>query len=395
MLMPAYLTHMTMTSALGRGYGPTLRALRDRQGGLKRNDFAGNALDTWTGLVEKLDGVALPIGMERFDCRSNRLAELALLQDGFADAVLAAREKHGAHRVGLYVGTSGAGILEVELGYRVRDAQVSALPDGLRYREAMNLYSPAAYVRERFEMAGPAVVVSAACASSAKAFAAASRALAIGLCDAAIVGGVETLCLTTLYGFGSLELLSRSPCRPCDAERDGISLGEAAGFALLTREPERASVALLGYGESADAHHLSTPHPEGVGAAITMRGALAMAGLGRADIDYVNLHGTGTRTNDLAEDVAVRAVLGDETPRSATKGWTGHALGAAGLVEAVITAMALREQFIPGTLHCVNVDPAIRGNVEIEGRAAPIRNAVSNSFGFGGSNCALLFGSVA
>ena len=138
--MRAYLGHETLTCALGRGKRATLDALRNRRGGLKRNDFAGSPLDTWTGLVAKLDGVALPIGMERFDSRSNRLAELALLQDGFADAVLAAREEHGAHRIGLYLGTSSAGILEVELGYRVRDAQVKALPDGLAYRESMNLF---------------------------------------------------------------------------------------------------------------------------------------------------------------------------------------------------------------------------------------------------------------
>ena len=393
--MNAYLATSTLTCALGRGNRATLDALRERRGGLALNDFAGRSLDTWTGIVAKLDGVALPIGMEQFDCRCNRLSELALLQDGFADAVLAAREKYGAHRVGLYMGTSGAGILEVELGYRVRNAEVKALPDGLRYREATNLFAPAAYVRERFEIAGPAISVSTACSSSAKAFAAALRAITAGLCDAVIVGGVETLCLTTLHGFASLELVSRAPCRPCDVDRDGISLGEAAGFALLTRERGDAQVALLGYGESADAYHLSTPHPEGVGAAIAMRNAVAMARLQGSQIDYVNLHGTGTRTNDLAEDLALRAVVGDAVPRSSTKGWTGHALGAAGLVEAVITAMAIRESFIPGTLNCVNVDPAIRGNVEVEGRTASVRYAMSNSFGFGGSNCALVFGSAA
>ena len=393
--MRAYLAHATLTSALGRGNVATLEALRGRRGALARNDFAGSSLDTWTGVVERLDGVALPIGMERFDCRSNRLAELAVLQDGFADAVLATRVKYGADRIGLYLGTSSAGILEVELAYRVRDREVKALPDGLRYREAMNLFSPAAYVRERFELVGPAVIISSACSSSAKAFAAAARALAVGLCDAAIVGGVETLCLTTLHGFAALELLSRSPCRPCDVDRDGISLGEAAGFALLTRDRDGARVALLGYGESADAHHLSTPHPEGVGAAMAIRSALAMARLDRSAVDYVNLHGTGTRTNDVAEDAAIGAVLGHGVPRSSTKGWTGHALGAAGVVEAMITAIAVRERFIPGTLNCVKVDPLIRGNVELEGREAPIRNALSNSFGFGGSNCALVFGSVA
>jgi 3-oxoacyl-[acyl-carrier-protein] synthase-1 len=389
--MRAYLHHMTLTSALGRGCEPTLQALRTHRSGLARNAFAGEHYDTWTGIVDKLDGVALPIGMERFDCRSNRLTELALLQDGFADAVLATREKHGANRVGLYVGTSSAGILEVELGYRCRNNHVRALPDGLRYREAMNLFSPAAYVAERFKLSGPVTVVSSACSSSAKAFAAACRAMHAGLCDAAIVGGVETLCLTTLHGFASLELLSRAPCRPCDAGRDGISLGEAAGFVVLTRERGDAHVALTGYGESSDAHHLSTPHPRGVGAALAMREALQRAGLRADEIDYVNLHGTATRTNDVAEDAAIRDVLGDDVPRSATKGWTGHTLGAAGLVEAVITVLGMREGFIPGTLNCGTVDPAIRGNVELAGRDAPVRAALSNSFGFGGSNCSLVF----
>ena len=393
-MMPVYVGPMTVTTALGRGLAPTVRALRDRTSGLARNDFAGTALDTWTGVVHRLDGVALPIGLERFDCRSNRLAELALLQDGFADAVLATREKYGASRVGLFVGTSSAGILEVELGYRVRDEEVTRLPDGLRYREAMNLFSPAAYVRERLDLRGPATVVSAACASSAKAFASAARAMAAGLCDAAIVGGVETLCLTTLFGFGSLELLSRAPCRPCDVDRDGISLGEAAGFALLTREREGARVALLGWGESADAHHLSTPHPQGAGAASAMRAALATGRTPADAIDYVNMHGTGTRTNDVAEDAAITSVLGERVPRSSTKGWTGHTLGAAGLVEAVITIVAMRERFIPGTLNCVSVDPAIRGNVERHGRPAELHRALTNSFGFGGSNCSLLFGSL-
>jgi 3-oxoacyl-[acyl-carrier-protein] synthase-1 len=258
----------------------------------------------------------------------------------------------------------------------------------------MNLFSPAAFLVERFDLRGPAVVVSAACASSAKAFAAAARAIAAGLCDAAIVGGIECLSMTTLYGFNALELLSTRMCRPCDAERDGISLGEAAGYVLLTRERSASGLALLGFGESADAHHLSTPHPEGAGAAMAMRAALRMARLTPSDIDYVNLHGTGTRSNDVAEDAAVRAVLGDAVPRSSTKGWTGHTLGAAGLVEAVISLLALREGFLPGTLNCERVDPAIGGNVLLHGESMSVRHVLSNSFGFGGSNCALAFGSL-
>ena len=384
---------MTLTSALGRGNEVTFAALQSRRGGLAHQRFLDVAFESPTGVVSGLDSVALPPAMAAFDCRNNRLAELALQQDGFAEAVLAARERFGASRIGVYIGTSGAGILDVELGYRARDAQ-GALPSTLRYREVMNLFSPGAYVMDRFGLAGPAAVVSAACASSAKAFAAASRAITAGLCDAAIVGGVEALCLTTLYGFRSLELLSGAPCRPCDRDRDGISLGEAAGYVLLAREEGPTGLALAGYGESADAHHLSTPHPEGVGAAMAMRDALAMAGLAPAALDYVNLHGTGTRTNDLAEDVAIRSVLGDAVPRGSTKGWTGHTLGAAGIVEAVITLLSMRGGLLPGTLNCNQVDPAIRGNVELAGRHASVRRALSNSFGFGGSNCALVFESA-
>jgi 3-oxoacyl-[acyl-carrier-protein] synthase I len=390
----AYVAAMTLTSAAGVGNEATVRALRAARGGLARRPFLDVALDTCTGPVDGLERVELPEHVRNFECRASRLAELALRQDGFVAAVAAVRERYGAKRVGVYVGTSGAGILEVELGYRRRGAN-GALPPSLSYRESMNLFSPAAYLIERLRLAGPAAVVSAACASSAKAFASAARAIAVGLCDAAIVGGVETLALTTLYGFRSLELLSSQPCRPCDAERDGISLGEAAGYVVLTRDPAPNGLALVGFGESSDAHHLSTPHPEGAGAAMAMRDALAMAELAPRAIDYVNLHGTGTRTNDVAEDAAIRAVLGDDVPRSSTKGWTGHTLGAAGIAEAIVALLAIREGYRPGTLNCVRVDPAIHGNVLLRGEAGEVRHVLSNSFGFGGSNCALVFAHVA
>jgi 3-oxoacyl-[acyl-carrier-protein] synthase-1 len=224
-------------------------------------------------------------------------------------------------------------------------------------------------------------------------FASAARAVAAGVCDAAIVGGVETLCLTTLHGFAALGLLSTKPCQPCDRDRSGISLGEAAGFALLERAPTDAGqLAFLGYGESADAYHMSTPHPEGRGAVLAMRAALASAGLAPGDIGYVNLHGTGTPSNDAAEDAAVSGVLGRDVPRSSTKGATGHALGAAGIVEALITLSSLEHGFLPGTQNTRHVDPAIRGNVLLEGCEQRTRFAMSNSLGFGGSNCSLVFG---
>jgi 3-oxoacyl-[acyl-carrier-protein] synthase-1 len=218
--------------------------------------------------------------------------------------------------------------------------------------------------------------------------------IAADLCDAAVVGGADSLCLTTLYGFGSLELLSREPCRPFDAQRSGISIGEGAGFALLERAqrplPDDAIV-LLGVGESSDAFHMSTPHPEGAGARAAMAGALASAGITPRDVDYINLHGTATRSNDTAEEKAVYELFGADTPCSSTKGATGHLLGASGIVESLICALALREGFMPGSPNTQQLDPSMRVRYLLETRAAPPRKVMSNSFGFGGSNCSLIF----
>jgi 3-oxoacyl-[acyl-carrier-protein] synthase-1 len=238
-------------------------------------------------------------------------------------------------------------------------------------------------------------VVSSACSSSAKVFANAVRMMAAGVCDAAVVGGVDSLCLSTLYGFNSLGLVSRFPCRPYDAERDGISVGEGAGFVLVERATATdASNAtyLLGVGESADAYHMSTPHPEGLGAKLAMQRALASAGLRANDIDYINLHGTATKSNDASEGKAVAEVFGNSVPCSSTKGWTGHLLGAAGITEALIGMLAVEHSFIPGSVNTQHLDPAITINYRIENSDAKIKRVLSNSFGFGGSNCSLVLG---
>ncbi len=226
-------------------------------------------------------------------------------------------------------------------------------------------------------------------------FASARRAIEAGLIDAALVGGVDSLCLTTLYGFHSLQLVSRGPCRPFDLARDGISIGEAAAFALL--EPAGTSldadaVLLLGVGESSDAYHMSAPHPEGRGARAAMLAALETAALDPSDIEYINLHGTGTPSNDEAESRAVSGVLGTQVPASSTKGATGHTLGAAGALEAVICALALRHGLMPAGVNTNEVDPALAVHYLLENRAAPLSRVMSNSFGFGGSNCCLIFG---
>ncbi|WP_322052084.1 beta-ketoacyl-[acyl-carrier-protein] synthase family protein [Paraburkholderia bannensis] len=393
---PLLLSHFTATSCLGRGLDAMLAALRSQRGGLAPCDFERADLDTWIGKVDGVDDVTMRADLANYDCRNNRLAQIGLEQDGFAARVAAAAARYGADRVGVFMGTSTSGILETEQAYRTRDPQSGALAPGFHYAETHNPYSVAAFVRAYCALRGPATSISSACSSGAKVFGSARRMIEAGLIDAAVVGGVDSLCLTTLYGFNSLELLSREPCRPFDANRNGISIGEAAAFALLERVPADADLAddavlLLGVGESSDAHHMSSPHPEGLGARTAVEQALATAGLAPRDIGYVNLHGTATPSNDAAESRAMAALF-DGTPCSSTKGATGHTLGAAGALEAVAAALALRHRFIPAGVNTTQPDPDLGLNYVLQSHDAEIDAVLSNSFGFGGTNCSLVLG---
>jgi 3-oxoacyl-[acyl-carrier-protein] synthase-1 len=394
-MTPLLLSAFTATSCIGRGVRATLATLREGGTGLTPCRFETVRLDTFVGEVSGLDDTRLPAGLAEFECRNNRLAWLGLSQDGFAQAVAAAVGRSGERRVGLFLGTSTSGILDSEIAYRQRDPQSGALPASFRYAGAHNTFSVGAFTSKALRLEGPAVVISSACASSAKVFASAQRAIQAGLIDAALVGGVDSLCLTTLYGFHSLQLVSATPCRPFDLTRSGISLGEAAAFALLERAGESLdadAVLLLGSGESSDAHHMSAPHPQGRGAREAMEQALAAAGIEGREIQYINLHGTGTPSNDEAEAHAVAAVLGEQVPGSSTKGATGHTLGAAGALEAVICALALRAGLMPAGVNTCELDPRLKVNYLLTSRSEPLSRVMSNSFGFGGSNCSLVFG---
>ncbi len=380
----------TAVTGLGRGVDALADALAQRRSALAPCRFETVQLDTMVAEVEGLDAVLLRADLAAFECRNNRLAQLALEQDGFADAVRAARERHGAARIGVFLGTSTGGILETEIAYRHRDPATGALPAALDYRRSQNSFSVVEFVRSYFDLTGPAAAVCTACSSGAKVFGNARRMIDAGLIDAAVVGGVDSLCLTTLYGFHSLEVLSATACRPFDPERNGISIGEGAAFVLLARGD--AGVALLGVGESSDAHHMSAPHPQGLGAKMAMQAALQDARLAPDAIDYINLHGTATPANDAAESLAVSAVFGRAVACSSTKGATGHALGAAGAIEAVISAVALERGLIPGSAGTRTIDAQLLPGYRLRPEAAPLRHVLSNSFGFGGSNCALVLG---
>jgi 3-oxoacyl-[acyl-carrier-protein] synthase-1 len=379
----------TVVHAAGRGVDALWDAACHARSALRQNPLSWTDLDCWLGAVPGVDEARLPAPLAAWDCRNNRLAWLALQDEPFRGAIEAAAKRYGKSRIGIVLGTSTSGIQATESAYSARRER-GAWPQDFDYRKMHSLEATARFANEVLGLGGPITTISTACSSSAKAFLTARRWIDAGWIDAAVVGGVDSLCLSTLHGFNSLQLLSADPCRPFDARRNGISIGEAAGFVLLAREP--ASIVLSGAGESSDAWHMSAPHPEGEGAQAAMGEALNEARLAPRDIGYVNAHGTATPANDRAEAAAMRAVFGPRgVPVSSTKGITGHTLGAAGIVEAIMTAKALQEKVLPPNVNCETVDQALEVDLVSVPRESDIRHAMSNNFGFGGSNCTLIF----
>lgn len=386
----------TLTNALGQGNDATVTGLRTRQSGLRANDFDERGPSTWIGRVEDLESLSLTGALAPYDCRNNRLAAMALANDGFDARCLELRDRLGKDNIGVFMGSSTSGIEQTERAYCARSTPETSLPTWYDYAHTHDMFSLGSFVRNRFNLKGPAMTISTACSSSAKVFATAWRHIQAGLCSAAIVGGVDSLCRMTLHGFNALQLVSSKPCRPADAARDGISIGEAAGFALLepaTGDPHE--LCLLGYGESSDAYHMSAPEPSGRGAAQAMQAALVHAGLQATDIGFIHLHGTATPANDAAEDKAISTVFGPRTACASTKGWTGHSLGAAGITNALIAALCLEQALIPGSLNTDTIDPSFTSNIILESHETRMAHAMSNAFGFGGSNVSLIIGKAA
>lgn len=391
------LSSLCLVTGLGAGEAATWEAIRAGRSALAPCEFDTLPIAAYAGAVVDLDEARLSGEWAAFDCRNNRLVERALQQDGFEQAVARARARYGAGRIGLFTGTSTSGILQTEQAYRdLRESGM--LPADFDYDRTHNTYALGRYVRTRLGLGGPSFTISTACAATAKVFAAAARMIAAGLCDAAVVGGADSFCATTLFGFQSLGVMAKGPCRPFDVNRCGISIGEAAGFALL--EPVEANAAddslmLLGVGESSDAYHMSSPDPEGQGARAAMHAALRQADLEPGQIDYINLHGTATLVGDAAEDKAVSAIFGPAVPRSSSKGFTGHTLGAAGIVGAAIGTLAIRHGFLPGSPHTRKLDPAFAQGHVLAGRPGGVERVMCNAFGFGGVNCSFILGRAA
>jgi 3-oxoacyl-[acyl-carrier-protein] synthase-1 len=322
--------------------------------------------------------------------RNNQLALAALAQ--IRPAVDAAIKRYGADRVGVVVGTSTSGVGVTEAAM-FRHAAGEALPAGFHYGQ-QEMGSPAAMLAQVLGIKGPAYVHSSACSSSAKAMASAARLINMGLVDAVVSGGVDTLCGFTVAGFGALESVSASRCNPLSANRNGINIGE--GAALFLMSGEASGVALLGWGESSDGHHRSAPDPGGGGARLAIEQALKRAGVNAADVDYINLHGTATVQNDAMESRTVQDLFGPKVAVSSTKPLTGHALGAAAAIEAALCWLAMQDDN-PGGILPPQLWDGVRGEalpaliVVTPGMrlGRPIRLALSNSFAFGGSNATL------
>ena len=415
-IAPVRLLASTVTTAAGDGLAALSQALQHGQTALRPASdplvqamLAGRGEPGMVGLVEGLDA-PLPAPWQAWDCRNNRLAWRALQADGFLDVARQAVAHHGAARVAVLMGTSTSSIGASEAAY-ARLTPDGAFPPDLARPEVHALHSLGGFVAQAIGAAGPCMTVATACSSSAKVFAQAERLLHLGLVDAVVVGGVDSLCRSIWYGFRALGLVSGQACRPFDVARDGISLAEAGGYALLVRAtptlaPQQApawqqalhhapAIDLIGHGESSDAHHMSGPHPQGLGARQAMGEALARAGLLSDQVDYINLHGTATPLNDAVEAGVVGELFSPATRVSSTKGWTGHTLGAAGIVEALVCVLALREGRLPGSLGTHTVDPAMGARfaamLQHDTVQRPCHVAMSNSFGFGGNNCSLVF----
>ncbi|MDA1076508.1 MAG: beta-ketoacyl-ACP synthase [Proteobacteria bacterium] len=386
-LSVVYVNRMTLTSALGTGLSAMRENLASSTGGLRPSRWPDSDVPCFLGEVDLSSVAELPAARRS---RNNRLIELALEQDGFASAVADEVARAGAHRVGVVMGTSTSGIDRAEEAFRHLDADGRFEPQFWQ-PQVFTPHAPGDYVAERLGLQGPCLTVSAACASSAKVFAVARRWLEQDLVDAVVVGGADNLCLSVIYGFHSLQLVAPEPCRPFSPDRQGISLGEAAGFALLTRKSD-GLVRLAGVGESCDAYHMSSAHPDGLGAKLSMQRALDAADLTLAQVDYVNLHGTGTRANDDVEGRVCAAMADDRTLFSATKGWTGHTLGAAGIVESVLTINAIVTGLVPGTMNTQVSEAGF--NLLLNNEQHQVRRALTNSFGFGGNNCSVVFEAI-
>lgn len=390
-------------NALGNGQQQVLDSLRAGQAvGMKA--FQTDLLEKQyhCGMVEA-SLPKVPTKFAQFACRNNQLAMAAIQQ--IAADIEGVKQHYGKSRIGVVMGTSTSGIKEAEVALKAK-SQSGAMPSDFSYK-MQEIGALAEFVSGWLDVTGPSYAISTACSSSGKVFSAAARLLNSNICDAVVVGGADSLCDLTLGGFDSLEAISEQPTNPFSVNRCGINIGEAAAMFLLTKISsdnttdkslgEQPSLQLLGVGESSDAHHMSAPEPNGLGAIACMQAALDDAALKPTQIDYLNLHGTGTKLNDSMEAKAVHNVFGEQLKCSSTKPMTGHTLGAAGATEVALCCLILKHasnKIAPLHLFDGQLDPELSKISLIDSNhfEQPITTAMSNSFAFGGNNVSVIVG---
>jgi 3-oxoacyl-[acyl-carrier-protein] synthase-1 len=395
-MMSVYLSALGIACTLGRGKEEVTKSLFQKD--------VSPIQSKWSLLSQKSVPVGripfnlpeLPVELALLNSRNNQILKVAL--DEIRESIVSCIEKYGSSRVGVVMGTSTSGMYEQERAYLHKHATGESLDS---YHETQSeISSPSLFVSQYFKILGPAYTISTACSSSGKALCAARRLITAGICDAVIVGGVDSLCDITLNGFDSLGLLSNQICNPFSKNRDGITIGEGAAVFLATREDTNEAIEFCGYGESSDAYHISGPDPDGIGVQTAINQALKYAGLKPQDICYINLHGTGTELNDSMEGLSVNQIFGEGCPCSSTKSLTGHTLGASGAIEAAFLWLAMNQESdgripLPPHRWDGSKDPMLPSInlVDDHGFASPINGSyvlMSNSFAFGGSNVSII-----
>lgn len=385
-MKPIPITGYSLCNALGGSKEAISAALQAGQSGLTPVRFQ-LSFETFTGAVDA-ELPELPAHLKDWETRTSQMALLLLQQ--MEQELAALTQRWEPHRIAILLGTSTAGADRTEVAYQhfVREG---ALPEEYDLWKHHTYGATLHVVRELTGATGPAWVVSTACTSSAKPLGTAARLMEAGLIDAAIVGGIDTLCSMTLQGFHALSALSTQLTKPFSAERRGINIGEGGAFVLLERESANEPVAwLAGVGESSDAYHIAAPHPEGTGAALAMERALAQSDIPPEAVDFINAHGTATGLNDSAEAKAIATIFPPQTPVFSTKGYTGHTLGGAGATEVAFCLMSLEQGWLPPSLNAEPLDPELNVRVVLSKEQGSYRYALSNSFAFGGNNISVL-----
>lgn len=369
---PVYISGIGIVCSLGTSPAEIERTLRENRSAIEP-----------LSLFDLLQGEPLPVGQVQSLEASASLPRTHLLAHSAAAQAL---KGVLAPPDAIVLGTTTGGILTTE----------QLLREGEQRKEKYSfhgLHSVANYIADEFNCTGPAITVSTACSSGVVAITMGMQMLRKGKVQSVLVGGIDSLSRLTYFGFHSLQLVDRNGCKPLDINRQGMAVAEGAGMLLLTTENSGEAYAeLLGAGLSCDAYHPAAPHPEGQGAFMAMKNALDDAEVSPGDIKYINLHGTGTPDNDLAESRAVNRLFPVHPPLSSIKGASGHSLAAAGALEAVVSAIAVSHDLLPANTSLQTVDPELGLTPIMEPKSAPVKAVMTNSFGFGGNNGSLVIG---